>query len=200
MWLMLLTASHATQQCEKSVSIATRLTSDHSKVHRGAVRPHQTPPLWHHMPLAMLVMCQPRPCRWSASDNAAWSALYSSPTRPFVLLQYQVSWRVSDPRGRSPCYGRSVLQSRAQLTSSALWKNSWHICWHTVTRIQVDPPILRGQNCPKFSTCMRVYTVITRYGDDVGNTTQENSGIFECASYHQQGHAGSKIFFLNKSL
>jgi len=31
MWLMLLTASHAMQQCEKSAYIATRLTADHSK-------------------------------------------------------------------------------------------------------------------------------------------------------------------------
>jgi len=32
MWLMLLTVSHALQQCEKFTYIATRLTTDHSKV------------------------------------------------------------------------------------------------------------------------------------------------------------------------
>jgi len=105
MWLMLLTASHVTQQCEKSACIATRLTADHSKVRCGAVRTHQTLPLSHRTALAMSVMCQPCPCRWSAGDNAAWNALYSSPARPFILLQYQVSWRVIDPRGRSPHYG-----------------------------------------------------------------------------------------------
>jgi len=60
--------------------------------------------------------------------------------------------------------GLSFLQSPAQLTSSVLQKNWWHICWPTVTRIQVDSPrFWRGKTVPNFSTCRRVHTVPTVY-------------------------------------
>jgi len=72
------------------------------------------------------------------------------------------TWHVSDR-----ATGRTVLQSRAQLTSSVLWKNLWHICWRTVTRIKVDPRFWGGKTDPNFSTCMRVHTVnITRSNSD----------------------------------
>jgi len=116
MWLMLLTASHGMQQCEKSACIVTRLTADHSKVRRSAVWPHQTPPLWHRTPLATSVMCQPRPCRWSAGDNAAQNALLSSPPIHLAAVSsYADQHDVSVTNGdRSPCYGAkrpSVLSS-----------------------------------------------------------------------------------------
>ena len=97
-------------------------------------------------------------------NNAARNALHSFPAHPFILLQYQVmqtnvmcQW----PTGANHrAMGRSVLQSGAQLISSSLWKNSWHICdllWPTYKSI---PRFWGGKTVPNFSTCMQVHTVI----------------------------------------
>jgi len=127
MRLTLLTASHVMQQCKKSEYFVMRLTADHSKV-----RP--TPPL----------ICNLR-CQSCAShahvndlpgDNTAWNALYSSSIHLGAVSSYADQRDVSVTHGANRrATGRSVLQYRAQLTSSALWKNLWHICWPTVTRI-----------------------------------------------------------------
>jgi len=67
-------------------------------------------------------------------NNAARNALCSSPAHP-VHLAAVSSYADQCDVSVSPATGQSVLQSRAQQTSSALWKNLWRICWPTVTHI-----------------------------------------------------------------
>jgi len=142
MRLTLLTASHVMQQCKKSEYFVTRLTADHSKV-----RP--TPPL----------ICNLR-CQSCAShahvndlpgDNTARNALYFSSVHLAAISSYADQRDMSVTHGgRSPRYGtkRPSVPSSADIIC-LMEKFVAHMLTYCDPHIS-QPPILRGQNSPKF--------------------------------------------------
>jgi len=116
------------QQCEKSAYFATSyqlITARCDAAPCGHVQ-HQH----RHYDTVRHLLCQSCASHAHVGDlRGNNAAQYSCPSRPFILLQYQVTqtnitcqWPTAADRH---AMGQSVLQSRAQLTASASWKNSW---------------------------------------------------------------------------